>query len=123
VADRTAFYLPDALNTVRDIVDVNGNVFATIDYSAFGNVLTEVANTPADRFLFTGREYDSQVQLYYFRARYYDSQTGRFLNGDPIDFRSGDTNVYRYAFNNPASFTDPTGTATAVERAKVMPVF
>jgi len=55
--------------------------------------------------------------LYYYRARYYDPQAGRFLSEDPIGFLSGDAigveaadpNLYRYVRNNPINLTDPTG--------------
>ena len=45
---------------------------------------------------------------YYYRARYYDQSTGRFLAEDPIRFRS-DQNIYRYVRNRPTVFRDPTG--------------
>ncbi|MBK9112497.1 MAG: hypothetical protein IPM88_12680 [Nitrospira sp.] len=44
----------------------------------------------------TGREFDSESGLYYYRARYYDALMGRFLQKDPIGFGSGDSNFYRY---------------------------
>jgi len=60
-------------------------------------------------FTFTGREYDPASGLYYYRARYYDASTGRFINKDPIGFRGGDTNLYRYVGNNPVNWIDPWG--------------
>jgi RHS repeat-associated protein len=62
-----------------------------------------------DRFKFTARELDAALSLYYYRARWYDPQAGRFLRQDPLSFTAGDTNLYRYVFNNPVQFTDPTG--------------
>jgi RHS repeat-associated protein len=47
---------------------------------------------------------------YYYRARYYDSTNGRFLNEDPIRSRGG-INFYRYVSNNPAFSKDPYGLA------------
>jgi RHS repeat-associated protein len=47
-------------------------------------------------------------QLSYYRNRYYDQQTGRFINEDPIGVAGG-TNLYQYGGNNPATFTDPFG--------------
>ena len=44
----------------------------------------------------------------YYRARYYDPQAGRFLSEDPIEFGGG-KNFYRYGFNNPVNFSDPSG--------------
>src|SRR6478609_8865302 len=48
--------------------------------------------------------------LYYYRARYYDPALGRFISEDPIGFASQDTNLYRYVWNSPTSFRDPSGT-------------
>jgi RHS repeat-associated protein len=47
--------------------------------------------------------------LYYYRARWYDATTGRFVSNDPIGFAGLDTNLARYVQNSPTSFTDPTG--------------
>jgi RHS repeat-associated protein len=60
-------------------------------------------------FGFTGREFDSESHLYYYRARYYDTKLGRFISADPIGFRGGDFNMYRYVSNNPVNYKDPTG--------------
>lgn len=49
--------------------------------------------------------------IYYYRARYYSHNLGRFLSQDPLGFEAGDYNLYRYAFNSPLNFTDPTGQA------------
>jgi RHS repeat-associated protein len=46
----------------------------------------------------------------YYRARYYDPSTGRFLSEDPVDFR-GDINFYKYVKNNPLNLIDPRGLA------------
>ena len=55
---------------------------------------------------FTGKEYESDVKLYYFAARYYDPHIGRFTQRDP----AGDgINWYIYTHNNPLGFIDPTG--------------
>ncbi len=58
---------------------------------------------------FTGREWDPEIGLYYYRARYYDPKAGRFLSEDPIGFAGGDVNLYSYVWNNPTLFADPFG--------------
>lgn len=69
-----------------------------------GENLNEIEN---NKFLFIGRPIISS-DLYYFRARYYHSKIGRFLNRDPIGFPDG-YNFYKYANNNPVNNKDPLG--------------
>lgn len=54
----------------------------------------------------------------------YDSTTGRWTTVDPIGFRAGDLNLYRYVGNDPTNATDPTGLWTwrLDERGRVMAV-
>jgi RHS repeat-associated protein len=59
-------------------------------------------------FLFTGRRYDTETGLYYYRARYYNPTTGRFLQTDPIGYGDG-MNMYAYCKNGPVSMADPSG--------------
>src|SRR5262249_12198823 len=111
------WYLADHLYTVRDLVDRNGNVIDHIDYDSFGNVLGETNPAAGDRFKFTGREYEPEFGLYYYRARSYDPGLGRFINEDTLGFDGGDPNLSRYAFNAPTNYTDPTGHNAAAEYA------
>ena len=63
-----------------------------------------------NRFLFQGREYDYDTALYYFRARWYEPETGRWLSPDPIGF-SGGLNLYAFCGNDPINYVDPSGLA------------
>jgi len=49
----------------------------------------------------------------YYRARYYDSGVGRFINEDPLQHISG-INFYRYVANRPTISTDPSGLVTVI---------
>ena len=58
--------------------------------------------------MFTGRQFDIETGLYYYRARYYSPDLGRFLQTDPIGYGNG-INWYLYCGNNPVVQTDPFG--------------
>jgi RHS repeat-associated protein len=57
-------------------------------------------------------ESDSANRVYYYRARYYDQNAGRFLTEDPLRFGGG-ANFYVYVYNSPIGSTDPTGLSPA----------
>jgi RHS repeat-associated protein len=59
-------------------------------------------------FAFTGREWDGDLQLYYYRARWYDPKAGRFISEDPARW-GADSNLYRYVRNAPGNLLDPSG--------------
>ena len=62
-----------------------------------------------NRFLFTGREWLSDLRIYDYRARQYQPELGRFLQPDPKEFEAGDYNLYRYCHNDPVNKSDPSG--------------
>ncbi|TAG67879.1 MAG: hypothetical protein EAZ25_05665 [Oscillatoriales cyanobacterium] len=101
--------LTDHLGTVRDLVNNSGSVVNHLTYDSFGRVVAETNSAVDSRYLFTGREFDEEVGLSYYRARYYDGFSGRFIGEDPISFAGGDKNLYRYVGNSPLNATDPTG--------------
>ncbi len=108
------YYSADHLGSIRALHDDAGAVVADYDTDTYGNpeVAVETVKQP---FRFTGREYDRATGLYHYRAREYDANTGRFIQEDPIFFNSGDLNNYRYVWNNPMAWTDPSGMAVGIE--------
>ncbi len=102
--------LSDHLGSIRDLTDSDGNLVNHIQYDSFGNIVAQTDAAISTLFGFTGRERDTETGLSYYRARYYDPASGRFLSEDPVGFAADDPNLYRYAANNPVSFVDPQGT-------------
>ncbi len=80
---------------------------ASYVYDSFGN-LTSSTGTLTNSIRYTGREFDSETGLYYYRARYYDPEVGRLMNEDTIGF-SGGVNFFAYVGNNPVIFNDLLG--------------
>jgi RHS repeat-associated protein len=70
--------------------------------------VTSATESVWNPFRYTGREWDSETGIYYYRARYYDQQVGRFWSEDPIQWGAG-PNAYRYTRNQPNNLVDPTG--------------
>ena len=103
------YYGQDGLSSVTSLSTSTVPLANTYSYDAFGN-LTTSTGAFANPFQYTGRDSDSETGLRYYRARYYDSMTGRFLSEDPTGFDEG-VNFYSYVANSPVGFVDPTGLA------------
>lgn len=111
------FYIQaDHLNTPRVIVDQSHTpVWRWDNIDPFGANLPD-EDSDGDRkpfeynLRFAGQYFDAETQLHYNYLRDYDPHTGRYLQSDPIGLAGG-LNPYRYAYNNPLHYTDPTGEA------------
>ena len=64
----TYFYHADGLGSITSLTDTTGNVAASYVYDSFGN-LTASTGTITNPFQYTGREFDSETGLYYYRAQ------------------------------------------------------
>ena len=108
----TSYYEANGLGSVTSLSNAAGSLAQTYMFDGFGK-LTASSGSLTNPFQFTGRESDSETGLYYYRARYYDSNTGRFLREDPSRFGAG-VNFYAYVLNDPVDNTDPTGLKVSV---------
>jgi RHS repeat-associated protein len=112
----TVYYHQDGLGSTVALTDASGAVVENYTYDAFGAPkVYDVSGLPIsvsgceNRFLFTGREFITEVGFYDYRNRAYDAELGRFLQTDPIRFEAGDGNLYRYVSNRPVNLNDPLG--------------
>ncbi len=107
----------DRQGSILAVVDpVTVTVSAAYTYDSFGKI-TQVTGVLQQPFAYTGREYDAETGLYYYRARHYDPSLGQFIQSDPIGFAGGDLNIYAYVQNDPFNWSDPSGLSTADEIA------
>lgn len=88
---QSSYYLSDHLGSTTALSDSAGAISNQNSYDSFGN---QTNQSFPSRYQFTGREYDSLSGLYYYRARWYDSNIGRFISEDPIGFAGGDVNLF-----------------------------
>src|ERR1035438_10216405 len=112
-----SFYVYDGAGSVRQLTDSNGNMTDEYEYDAYGNSFTKSGITP-NNYLYRGEQYDSDLALYYLRARYYNPATGRFMSRDPEDGHAADPKTlhkYLYAGGDPENLFDPTGKAASVD--------
>jgi RHS repeat-associated protein len=111
------YFHSNGIGSTTAITDANGNIVERVDYDIYGlptfkdaagNVITK--SSIGNNILFQGREYDPELNLYYFRARYYCPIMGRFLQTDPMGYADS-MNLYQGFNMNPGNFVDPYGLA------------
>ncbi|MBI4354932.1 MAG: hypothetical protein HY597_00595 [Candidatus Omnitrophica bacterium] len=135
------FYHTDGLGSTVALTNPTGQVVERYRYASFGNPTIlgpgpdGLMDTPDDvtlacsaygnPYLFTGREYDCESGLYYYRARYLDPQTGTFLQEDPLAggrLTPQSQNKYPYVVNNPINRIDPSGELSPAEIVTIIGV-
>ena len=115
----TYYYLKNAQGDITNIVSATGEKLISFSYDVFGKV-TEVYHTDASivrlltPFGYRGYCYDTFTGLYYLQSRYYDPNTGRFINADDTNYLNVTgtvlgCNLFAYCENDPVNRVDPRG--------------
>ncbi len=106
----TLYYHQDHLGSTSIMTNSSADIVKDIKYKPYGASYDETGT--GSNYLFTGQELDTETGLYYYGARYYDAELGRFISADsivPDPSNPQSLNRYSYALNNPINYTDPTG--------------
>jgi RHS repeat-associated protein len=111
--DERYYYHEDGKGYIIALTDESGNLVEELSYDAYG--VPSIDESSIDNpYMFAARRYEPETGLYYYRARFYDAERGRFLQRDPIGNWTDSANFgnsYTYVGNNPISFADPSGNA------------
>jgi len=103
-----SYYDADGLESITSLTTASSTTGASYAYDAFGNLSAASTGSLTNPFRYTGREFDSETGLDFYRARYFDQDVGRFISEDPYAFKE-DLNFYRYVRNIPTTLVDPLG--------------
>lgn len=114
-----AFYHNDHLGTPQKLTDGQGNEVWSATYAAFGLAVVDAESPVKNNLRFPGQYFDAETGGHWNFQRYYDAETGRYTQVDPIGFAGG-VNLYVYVQNNSTNSTDPFGLIAGVDDAAVV---
>ncbi|MBK8255404.1 MAG: hypothetical protein IPK82_22435 [Polyangiaceae bacterium] len=128
----TTYVHTDHLGSVDALTDADGKVTARRSYDAFGQRRNPEWGAPVPASFpdstslgFAGHEDDGEIGLVNMKGRMFDPKLGRFVSTDPIvqDWTFSQAwNPYSYVFNNPLTYTDPSGFDGEPQREASLPV-
>ena len=109
------FYITDILSNIIGIVDESGNIVTRYYTDAYGYNMIISGNTSIyNPFRYKGYYWDSDIEMYWCKSRFYVPYWRRWLNADSIEYLDinnvGCVNLFAYCNNNPVMFIDPEGT-------------
>jgi RHS repeat-associated protein len=111
--DRVYYFHNDHLGTPQTMTHQSGRVVWQADYDPFGKATVNPdpdgdGQQVENNMRFPGQYYDAETGLHYNWHRYYEPETGRYLQPDPIGLDGG-LNPYNYVESNPLINIDPFG--------------
>ena len=124
------YYIRNGQNDIIGIANSDGSIAANYVYDTWGKLIKITDSSGATKtydttfigrinpLRYRGYYYDSDLSLYYLQTRYYDPNTGRFINADNYISTGNNiigTNMFSYCFNNPVNLLDPSGEVAFVD--------
>ena len=114
------YYRKNMQGDIIEVYSAAGTKLVSYSYDTWGNFTTAYYNGGASTaaalnpYTYRGYYYDSDLELYYMQSRYYDSNTGRFINADSALYHTMlGYNMFAYCNNNPVNYVDYTGESAA----------
>ncbi len=113
-SDEWYLYNQDTRGSTSSLIDASGTAAAAYEYDAFGNTTARIGESFDNEICYTGQVYDKETGLYYYNARFYNPEDGRFITQDT--YRGDGTDpttlhLYGYCGNDPINRTDSSGNA------------
>ena len=122
------YFIKNLQGDIVAMADATGAIKCSYTYNSWGKVLSVVGpnGTPSltdhtnpaniNPFRYRGYYYDAENQLYWLQSRFYDPNTGRFLNADALVMSEAlrGANQFLYCYNNPILLSDYTGTRPVI---------
>ncbi|MCK5111038.1 MAG: RHS repeat-associated core domain-containing protein [Arcobacteraceae bacterium] len=120
--NNTYYYVKDRQYSIQAVTNSSGNIVESYSYNSFGIMTMKDQNGGVifnsnvnNTITFTGRRYDTESGLYYYRNRMYSATLGRFISKDPKGYVDG-MNLYAYVKNNPLKYLDAFGTTSQLTK-------
>ncbi|MCK4261302.1 MAG: peptidoglycan-binding protein, partial [Halanaerobiales bacterium] len=116
-SEEIVYYHHDNLGSTRLMTDKDGLIIWEQDYMPFGEDLYKAGTSVFEyeeevEYKYTGQRQVKGIGLYYYGARFYDPEIGRFISEDTYQgkiLNSQSQNIFIYVMNNPMRYVDPTG--------------
>ena len=116
------YYVKNLQGDIVKILDEDGQEKADYVYNAWGDIISQSDDELAsiNPLRYRGYVYDEDTTMYYLQTRYYDPQTGRFINADDTAYIGAtgtvlSANIFTYCENNPIMKKDINGKVTGVD--------
>jgi len=114
-----SYFLPDGHGSTRQLVSTVSGLASHYNYDAYGQTQTNTSSAlGTNTKLYCGEQFDSTLNMYNLRARYYDPSNGRFNQRDPFAGANSDPQTlhkYTYGDCNPVGKRDPSGELSLAE--------